>query len=131
MKLSEYSELIATEVDTKGSNPRIASGCNGDVAAPAPVCGEGVLPVRTISALTERGVPDHELRIKAGSICLLMRNLSVRKGLVENARVVIQGLYRRFVKIRVINNRTGCLGIRRVHLIPRILSSSSTLETIL
>ena len=35
MKLSEYSELIATEVDTKGSNPCI--GSNGDVAAPAPV----------------------------------------------------------------------------------------------
>ena len=74
MKLSEYSELIATEVDMKGSNPCI--GCNGDVAAPAPVRGEGVLPVRTISTLTKRGAPDHELRTKAGNICSLMCNLS-------------------------------------------------------
>jgi hypothetical protein len=47
-----------------------------------------------------------------------MRNMSVPKGLVKNAHVIIQHLHRRFVEVRVINNRTGQLG--EIHCIPRI-----------
>jgi hypothetical protein len=55
---------------------------------------------------------------KIGCICSLMRNMSVRNGLVKNARVIIRGLHRRFVEIQVINNRTNQLG--EIHCIPRI-----------
>lgn len=71
-----------------------------------------------LALLTQTGIPAHELRLKEGCICSLMRNMSVRKGLVKNARLIVQRLHQRFVEIRVINNRTGQLG--DTHCIPRI-----------
>jgi hypothetical protein len=71
-----------------------------------------------LALLTHNGVPPHLLRLKKGCVCTLMRNMSIKKGLVKNARVVIHELHRKFVEIRVINNRTGRLG--DIHCIPRI-----------
>ena len=39
-----------------------------------------------------------------------MRNMSVKKGLVKNARVIIEQLHHRFVQVRIMNNLTGALG---------------------
>lgn len=47
-----------------------------------------------------------------------MRNMSVQKGLVKNARLIVEHLHQRYVQVRVINNRTGQLG--ESHCIPRI-----------
>jgi hypothetical protein len=70
-------------------------------------------------ALTNHnGVPPHALRLKKDAICTIMRNLSVPKGLVKNARVVIQQTHRYSIEVQVINNRTGQLG--ETHSIPRI-----------
>jgi PIF1-like helicase len=69
-------------------------------------------------SLTHNGIPPHVLRLKKGTICAVMRNLSVREGLVKNARVIVENLHRRFVEVRVIDNRTGRLG--KTHCIPRI-----------
>jgi hypothetical protein len=72
-----------------------------------------------LAVLTHNGVPPHVLRLKKGCVCSLMRNLSVRNGLVKNARVVVRQLHRRFVEVQAINNRTNSLG--DCHCIPRIL----------
>ena len=71
-----------------------------------------------LTVLSHNGVPPHILRLKKGCICTLMRNMSVRQGLVKNARVVVQRLHRRFVEVQVINNRSDELGL--THCIPRI-----------
>ena len=71
-----------------------------------------------LAVLTHTGVPPHLLRLKRGCVCSIMRNLSVRKGLVKNARVIVHSLHRLFVQVQVINNRDGSLGT--VHCIPRI-----------
>ncbi len=71
-----------------------------------------------LALLTQNGVPPHKLLLKEGSVCLLMRNLSVRKCLVKNARVIVRRLHHRFVEIQVINNHTGQLD--ETHCIPRI-----------
>ena len=71
-----------------------------------------------LAVLTHNGVPPHHLRLKKGSVCCLLRNLSVRNGLVKNARVVVRQLHRRFVEVQVIDNRTSQLGA--CHCIPRI-----------
>lgn len=68
--------------------------------------------------LTHNGVPSHQLDLKEGCICSLMRNMSVQNGLVKNARVIVQRLHQRLVEIRVINNRTGQLG--ETFCLPRI-----------
>lgn len=67
---------------------------------------------------TQNGVPPHLLRLKRGCVCSIMRNMSVRKGLVKNARVIVRSLHRLFIQVQVINNRDGSLGA--VHCIPRI-----------
>ena len=71
-----------------------------------------------LALLTHNGIPSHELLLKEGCICSLMCNMSVPKGLVKNARVVVERLHRRFVEIRLINNRTDRLGDS--HCIPHI-----------
>lgn len=44
--------------------------------------------------------------------------MSVQKGLVKNARLVVENLHRRYIQVRVINNRTGQLS--ESHCIPHI-----------
>jgi hypothetical protein len=70
------------------------------------------------SLLTHTGIPSHTLRLKPGCICTLMRNMSVTKGLVKNARVIVNSIHRRFVEVTVISNR-GMLP-PQAHCIPRI-----------
>ena len=38
-----------------------------------------------LSLINHNGVPLHHLRLKVGAVCTLMRNMSVKKGLVKNA----------------------------------------------
>ena len=71
-----------------------------------------------LSVLTHNGIPPHLLRLKKGCVCSLMRNLSVRNGLVKNARVVVRQLHRRFVEVQLIDNRTNSFTV--THCIPRI-----------
>lgn len=71
-----------------------------------------------LAILTHNGVPPHLLRIKKGCICTLMRNMSVRKGLVKNARLIVRNVHRRFIEVQVIDNHSGALG--DIHCIPRI-----------
>jgi hypothetical protein len=71
-----------------------------------------------LATLTQNGVPPHALMLKRGCICTIMRNLSVQKGLVKNARVVVHNLHRRFVEVQLIENSTNALS--ETHCIPRI-----------
>jgi hypothetical protein len=71
-----------------------------------------------LALMNQNGVPPHELQLKEGCICSLMRNMSIRKHLVKNARMVVERIHRRFVQVCVINNRTGVLS--ESHCIPRI-----------
>ncbi|KAJ8592472.1 hypothetical protein M405DRAFT_691750, partial [Rhizopogon salebrosus TDB-379] len=71
-----------------------------------------------LATLSQNGIPKHELRLKEGCICPLMRNMLFQKGLVKNARLIGQHLYCRYVEVRVINNRTDQLA--DVRCIPRI-----------
>ncbi|CAG8493439.1 18904_t:CDS:2, partial [Racocetra fulgida] len=40
--------------------------------------------------LTHPGIPNHEIQLKTGAICSIMRNISIHKGLVKNACVIIK-----------------------------------------
>ena len=86
---------------------------NNVILTDAPQCS-----LEFLSLLKHTGIPPHHLQLKKGAVCCLMRNMSVRHNLVKNARVVIEQLGRRFIQIRVINNRTGRLG--DLQCLPRI-----------
>ncbi|KAG2337255.1 hypothetical protein BDR05DRAFT_799612 [Suillus weaverae] len=50
--------------------------------------------------LTHPNTPPHRLDLKIRAVCAIQRNLSVKKGLVRNARVCITTLHRRFVEVQ-------------------------------
>ncbi|KAE8224786.1 hypothetical protein CF319_g2364 [Tilletia indica] len=45
--------------------------------------------LETVALLPHAGVPDHDLGLKEGQLCSLMRNISVEKGSVNHARVSV------------------------------------------
>ncbi|KZT50151.1 hypothetical protein CALCODRAFT_417909, partial [Calocera cornea HHB12733] len=71
-----------------------------------------------LNSLNTNGVPPHTLQLKPGAVCTLMRNFSVKKRLVKNARVVVETLNHHFVQIHVLATN-GHLD-PELHCIPRI-----------
>ncbi|KAE8195410.1 hypothetical protein CF336_g3094 [Tilletia laevis] len=69
---------------------------------------------QTLALLAHPGVPDHDLHLKVGQVCSLMRNMSVEKGLVKHARVVITRINTASIGIRLLS--TGA-----THALPRIV----------
>ncbi|CAG8496235.1 7053_t:CDS:2 [Cetraspora pellucida] len=57
-----------------------------------------------LAHLTHPGIPNHELKLKVGAICSIMRNISIDKGLVKNTRVVITRLGQWLVEVAVLKN---------------------------
>ena len=66
-----------------------------------------------LASMTHPNVPPHTLHLKPNTICAIQCNLAVEKGLVQNVRVQIVALHRRFVEVRQINSN-------EVHCIPQI-----------
>lgn len=56
--------------------------------------------VEFINMQYEGGVPRHELRLAKFSLCRIMRNFSVKNGLVKNARCIVTKLRPNAVKVR-------------------------------
>lgn len=65
--------------------------------------------------MKEPGVPPHQLELKVGCVCSLMRNLSIDKALVKNSRVVIKVLRKYSVEVEVIHRSKA-----DIYCIPRI-----------
>ena len=55
-----------------------------------------------LAMLNEPGVPPHQLHLKTGAICCVLRNLCIEKGLVKNARVRITELRRHIVRVELL-----------------------------
>ena len=72
-----------------------------------------------LAMLNEPGVPPHRLQLKVGTICSIMRNLSIEKGLVKNARVRILELRRHIVRVELLHSASPSSDDRSVYL-PRI-----------
>jgi hypothetical protein len=69
-----------------------------------------------LALLREPGIPAHELRLKPGCVCSLMRNLDIEEGLVKNRRVLVTKLLKNAVEIRLIDTQST----RTSFCIPRI-----------
>ncbi|CAG8534291.1 32780_t:CDS:2 [Gigaspora margarita] len=69
--------------------------------------------------LTHPGIPNHSIRLKVRSICSIMRNISINKGLVKNAHIIITNLGQRLIKVSTFKNN-GLTNTTETHLIPRI-----------
>lgn len=76
------------------------------------------------AAHTFPGLPPFTLLLKTNTVCRLLRNLSIDRGLVKNTRVLITNLGKHLITVRIINNQSN---IQNHHsediLIPRITFS--------
>ena len=55
----------------------------------------------------ENRISPHELYLKVGSLCSIMRNLSIDCGLVKNVRVVIRRMLRHTIEVETLPNETN------------------------
>jgi hypothetical protein len=70
-----------------------------------------------LAQVTSREAPNHDLHLKVGVVCCLLRNLSIAKGLVKNQRVIIVATRPRYIGVGLLNrgNRPDT-----THCIPRV-----------
>ena len=54
-------------------------------------------------------VPAHELKLKVGDLCILMRNLDKTEGLTNNQRVIVRGFQNRSIAISIANDPTATI----------------------
>lgn len=73
-----------------------------------------MLTTAVLNDCNNNGVPPHLLHLKKGDICLVLRNLSKRHGLVTNKRVRILELMSNSIKVQTLD------AIPKVAIIPRI-----------
>ena len=70
-----------------------------------------------LHALQPTSMPPHELRLKTGMMCLLMRNMRPRQGLVNGRRVRIISIQDTIIEIEVV----GGVHNGERHYLPRIV----------
>ena len=71
-----------------------------------------------LGMLHEPGIPAHKLRLKVGAICTVARNLSIKDGLVKNARVIIEQLHQYSVVVRLLPFQASVLRSNRCRTFP-------------
>lgn len=59
-------------------------------------------PMQFINSLTPSGMPPHELKLKKGSIVMLMRNLNPLRGLLNGTRMLILSLNELFIHGKIL-----------------------------
>ncbi|KAE8742020.1 hypothetical protein FOCC_FOCC012436 [Frankliniella occidentalis] len=67
----------------------------------------------TLHTAQGQGVPDHILKLKIGTVCLITRNLNIDQGLVNGTKVIVEAISPRLVRVRK-PNTTETFGIPRI-----------------
>ena len=73
-----------------------------------------------LNSLETGGLPPHELRIRHGSLVILLRNFAPHKGLCNGTRLVVQKMHKYFLVVRIV---TGPFA-GNVEMLPRICCDS-------
>jgi hypothetical protein len=69
-----------------------------------------------LSLQHESGIPTHDLKLKRGCICTIMRNLDINESLVKNRRIMVQNLHDKVIDICLIDSTSP----HRTFYLPRI-----------
>lgn len=69
--------------------------------------------VQLLNQATGKGVPNHVLKLKVGSVCLVMRNLNIADGLVNGTKVIVTAISNRLITVRLPQS-TQPIGIPRI-----------------
>ena len=63
-----------------------------------------VLSEEVLNSFTSNDVPPHALQLKVGDVCLIMRNLTNRPAIVNNARVIIRTIRTYTITVQLLSN---------------------------
>ncbi|XP_065320848.1 ATP-dependent DNA helicase PIF1-like [Gordionus sp. m RMFG-2023] len=63
-------------------------------------------PIEFLHSQTPSGMPPHKLTLKVGTIVMLLRNLSPKKGLCNGTRLIIRHLHINFIDAEVLTGTT-------------------------
>ena len=77
--------------------------------------------VEFLNSLTTGGLPPHALRLRRGSLVILLRNYAPRKGLCNGTRLVVDRVCKRLLIVRVVSGPAK----GNIEAIPRICCDSS------
>ena len=93
--------------------------CSHDTACTEVDSGDTYSP-EFLNSLETGGLPPHELRLRHGSLVILLRNFAPHKGLCNGTRLVVENMHKYFLVVRVV---TGPYA-GNVELLPRICCDS-------
>jgi hypothetical protein len=99
--------LCGTNIAADNFNRVILQCLNGDpiiLNSSDSFVGEVDLTLNTVeflNSLQHPGVPEHTIVLKANCICILMRNISSKDGLMNNCKVIVRRLQQRSILVEV------------------------------
>src|SRR4051794_28353806 len=73
-----------------------------------------------LHSIGENGVPPHDLKLKVGCICSIMRNLTSERGLTKNVRVVVRSIHKHAVEVEILPGENNARFVGQTFLLPRI-----------
>ena len=73
-----------------------------------------VLTEEFLHSLKSPGLPDHNLKLKLNCLCLVMRNISVQDRVMNNTKVILREVGRKYITVETLSER-------RQVLLPRIV----------
>ena len=62
-----------------------------------------MLTVDVLNNFNNNGVPPHNLKLKIGDICIVMRNLARKEGLTNNTRVQITKISKFCIRVQTLS----------------------------
>ena len=104
--------MSATRVNTIDSNPELKSNRRGPHRSRLE---SGLSDQRWLQSLHDNSVPAHELELKSGCLCFLMRNLSVDEKAMNNSKV----------QIISVDRQRSPTSQRKVYLAVRVLATGN------
>ena len=75
---------------------------------------ENMMTEDILNNFGNNGVPPHNLELKVGDICIILRNLSVRDGLQNNARVRITNISKYKIRVQTVEDRPRSSTLPRI-----------------
>ncbi len=103
--------LSGTNVNIDALNKRVLDRIPGDpiqllsadscIIDNADEC-NNALPTEVLHTISEPGVPDHNLTVKPGAVCIVTRNLSFDDALVNGSKVIIRKASTRLIEADII-----------------------------
>ena len=59
-------------------------------------------PIEFLNKQNPTGIPPHILKVKVGAVIMLIRNLSIKKGLLNGTRLIVLSLHQHFVEAEIL-----------------------------